>query len=99
MKKLLWILTIVLIFIFSYPTKTKYYSTTNSIFVRSDMMPLQKSYKRDEDGTTPTGITVNKSTIKKDPRHRARRKKGKIIFSNNVLLPTRVKDSVTNGVN
>ncbi len=92
MKKLLWILTLVLIFIFSLPYKTNTHSNTKVRLSQTQTRFCYKQHFKENDDSITLRITSTRVLYKSDPQHRARRKKGKIIFSNNVLLPSGSKD-------
>lgn len=82
-----------LLFIFSYPTKIKYTPIIERSESNRDRIFLDHSFKLDDGTTIPAKISISNNNITNDPRHSNRRKKGKIIFSNSVLLEKQKKDT------
>lgn len=91
MKKTLWILTLVLILIFSFPAKQKHIGIIESDYTNTNNILFKQHFKRDDDTRLSISRIDKEKRVKSDPNYRTRRKKGKIIFSNSVLLQSESK--------
>lgn len=86
MKKTLWILCLVLIIIFSLPANQIHIETLKSDYTNSNTILFKQHLKENNDFKLPFSDINNANRPKSDPKHRTRRKKGKIIFANPVHL-------------